>query len=146
MPTPPVFCEWRKKQRRSAPLFLQCLLTIEIDTLCKNFNLRSPKIRSPGQVKVKNGFLTFRLRSGHTSYPIGFKPSAFHKVVDTYNFLSRILYIYDQRSGQFRDFTIIGQWAKIQIVPFEWLSQNHLNPSYSCLFRVFLMFQVQNVT
>ena len=50
----------------------------------------SPKVRSPGQVKVKNGFLTFRLRSGHTRYPIGFKPSAFHKVVDTYN-----LYISD---------------------------------------------------
>ena len=78
------------KRRRAAPPFFQYLLTIEFDTLCKNFSPRSPKVRSPGQVKVKNGFLTLRLRSGHTRYPIGFKPSAFHKVIDTYN-----LYISD---------------------------------------------------
>ena len=103
------------------------LLTIELDTLCKNFSHRSP-----GQVKVKNGFLTLRLRSGHIRYPIGFKPSAFHKVIDTYNlYILDFFYICHQRSGQFRDLTIISQWAKIQIVPTEWLGmrQNHLNPS-----------------
>ena len=73
------------KRRRAAPPFFHYLLTIEFDTLCKNFSPRSPKVRSPGQVKVKNGFLTLRLSSGHTRYPIGFKPSAFHKVIDTYN-------------------------------------------------------------
>ena len=83
-----------KKRRRAAPPFFQYLLTIELDTLCKNFSLRSPKVRSPGQVKVKNGFLTLRLRSGHTRYPIGFKPLAFHKVIDTYNFyISDFLYL-----------------------------------------------------
>ena len=64
--------------------FFQGLLTIEFDTLCKNFNPMSPKVRSPGQVKFKNGFLTLRLSSGQTKYPIGFKPSAFHKTIDTY--------------------------------------------------------------
>ena len=82
---PSGFSRIAEKQRRAAPPFFQYLLTIEFDTLCKNFSLRSSKVRSPGQVKVKNGFLTLRLRSGHTRYPIGFKPSAFHKVIDTYN-------------------------------------------------------------
>ena len=63
---------------------------IEQDTLCKNFSPMSPKVRSPGQVKVKNGFLTLRLRNGHTIYPIGFKLSACNKITDTYNF-----YIWD---------------------------------------------------
>ena len=83
------FTDSGKTAARSAAIF-QYLLTIELDTLCKNFNSRSPKVRSPGQVKVKNGFLILRLRSGHTRYPIGFKPSAFHKTIDTYN-----LYISD---------------------------------------------------
>ena len=82
---PSGFSRIAEKRRRAAPPFFQYLLTIEFDTLCKNFSPRSPKVRSPGQVKVKNGFLTLRLRSGHTRYPIGFKPSAFHKVIDTYN-------------------------------------------------------------
>ena len=82
------------KRRRAAPPFFQYLITIEFDTLCKNFSPRSPKVRSPGQVKVKNGFLTLRLRSGHTRYPIGVKPSAFHKVIDTYNlYISDFLYL-----------------------------------------------------
>ena len=87
---PSGFSRIAEKRRRAAPPFFQYLLTIEFHTLCENFNPRSPKVRSPGQVKVKNGFLTLRLRSGHTRYPIGFKPSAFHKVIDTYN-----LYISD---------------------------------------------------
>ena len=41
--------------------------------------------RSPDQVNVKHGFLTLRLCSCHTIYPIGFKLSAFHKIIDTYN-------------------------------------------------------------
>ena len=87
---PSGFSRITEKRRRAAPPFFQYLLTIEFDTLCKNFSPRSPKVKSPGQVKVKNGFLTLRLRSGHTRYPIGFKLSAFHKVIDTYN-----LYISD---------------------------------------------------
>ena len=87
---PSGFSRIAEKRRRAAPPFFQYLLKIEFDTLCKNFSPRSPKVRSPGQVKVKNGFLTLRLRSGHTRYPIGFKPSAFHKVIDIYN-----LYISD---------------------------------------------------
>ena len=87
---PSGFSRIAEKRRRAAPPFFQYLLTIEFDTLCKNFSPRSPKVRSPGQVKVKNGLLTLRLRSGHTRYPIGFKPSAFYKVIDTYN-----LYISD---------------------------------------------------
>ena len=73
------------KRRRAAPPFVQYLLRIELGTLCKNFDPRPPKVRSEGQVKVKNGFLTLRLRSGHTRYPIGFTPSVFHKMIDTYN-------------------------------------------------------------
>ena len=61
--------------------FFSTCSQLTFDTLCKNFSPRSPKVRSPDQVKVKNGFLTLRLRSGHTRYPIGFKPSAFHKVI-----------------------------------------------------------------
>ena len=91
---PSGFSRIAEKRRRAAPPFFQYLLTIEFDTLCKNFSPRSPKVRSPGQVKVKNGFLTLRLRSGHTRYPIGFKPSAFHKVIDTYNlYISDFLYL-----------------------------------------------------
>ena len=66
---PSGFSRIAEKRRRAAPPFFQYLLTIGFNTLCKNF---SP--RSPGQVKVKNGFLTLRLRSGHTRYQIGFKP------------------------------------------------------------------------
>ena len=88
------------KRRCAAPPFFQNLLTIELDTLCENFNLRSPKVRSPGQVKVKNGFLTLRLRSSHTRYPISFKPSAFHKAIDTYNlYISDFLYLSPEHSG-----------------------------------------------
>ena len=91
---PSGFSRIAEKRRRAAPPFFQFLLTIELDTLCKNFSPRSPKVRSPGQVKVKNGFLTLRLRSGHIRYPIGFKPSAFHKVIDTYNlYISDFLYL-----------------------------------------------------
>ena len=82
---PSGFSRIAEKRRRAAPPFFQYLLTIELDTLCTNLSSRSPKVRSPGQVKVKNGILTLRLRSGHTMYPIGFKLSAFHKVIDTYN-------------------------------------------------------------
>ena len=84
------FSRIAEKRRRAAPPFFQYLLRIELDILCKNFHPRSPMVRSPGQVKVKNGFLTLRLRSGHTRYPIGFKPSVFHKMIDTCN-----LYISD---------------------------------------------------
>ena len=119
-----------KRRRAAPPFFFQHLLRIELHTLCKNLNPRAPKVRSPGQVKVKNGFLTLRLRSGHTRYPIGFKPSVFHKITDTYKFLSRIFDICHQRSGQFRDLTIISQWAKIPNRSY-WMimRQNHLNPS-----------------
>ena len=87
---PSGFSRIAEKRRRAAPPFFQYLLRIELHTLCQNFNPGSPKVRSPGQVKVKNGFLTLRLCSGHTRYPIGFKPSVFHKMTDTYN-----LYISD---------------------------------------------------
>ena len=94
MPSPPVFSRIAEKRRRAAPPFFQYLLTIELDTLCKKFSPRSPKVRSPGQVKAKNGFLTLRLRSGHTMYLIGFKLSAFYKVIDTYNlYISDFLYL-----------------------------------------------------
>ena len=55
---PSGFSRVTEKRRRAAPPFFQYLLIIELHTLCKNFNLRSPKVRSPGQVIVKNGFLT----------------------------------------------------------------------------------------
>ena len=84
------FSRIAEKRRRAPPPFFQYLLRIELHTFCKNFNPRSPKVRLPGQVKVKNGFLTLRLRSGHTRNPIGFKPSVFHKITATYN-----LYISD---------------------------------------------------
>ena len=91
---PSGFSPIAEKRRRAAPPFFRYLLTIEFDTLCNHFSPRSPKVRSPGQFKVKNGFLSLRLRSGHTRYPIGFKPSAFHKVIDTYNlYISDFLYL-----------------------------------------------------
>ena len=113
---PSGFSRIPEKRRCAAPPFFSTCSQLN---LCKNFNSRSPKVRSPGQVKVKNRFLTLRLRSGHTRYRIGFKPSAFHKVIDTYNFCISDFDICHQRSGQFRDLTIISQWAKIQIVPIE---------------------------
>ena len=94
---PSGFSQIAEKRRRAAPPFLQNLLRIELDTLCKNFNPRSLKVRSPGQVKVKNGFLNLRLRSGHTRYPIGFKPSVFHKITDTYNlYVSDFWYLWPE--------------------------------------------------
>ena len=99
---PSGFSRIAEKRRRAASPFFQCQLTIELDTLRKNFSPRSPNFRSPGQVKVKNRFLTLRLRSGHTMYPIGFKLSAFHKVIDTpTTCISLIFYICDQKSGEF---------------------------------------------
>ena len=127
---PSGFSRIAEKRRRAAPPFFPYLLRIELHTLCQNFNPRSPNVRSPGQVKVKNGFLTLRLRSGHTQYPIGFKPSVFHKITDTYNlFISDFWYLrpgirsiswphhyksMDKNSN--RSFWMI-------------MRQNHLNPS-----------------
>ena len=130
MPTPPVFREIAEKRRRAAPPFFQYLLTIEFDTLCENFSPMSPKVRSPGQVKVKNGFLTLRLRSGHTRYPIGFKPSAFHKVVDTYNLsISDFLYL----SPEVRSISWPHHYKSMgkNSICSYWMimHQNHLNPS-----------------
>ena len=121
MPSPPVFSRIAEKRRRAAPPFFQYLLRIELHTLCQNFNSRSPKVRSPGQVKVKNGFLTLRLRSGHTRYPIGFKPSVFHKMTDTYNlYISDFWYLRPEvRSISWPHH--YKSMAKIQIVPIEWL-------------------------
>ena len=94
---PSGFSRVTEKRRRAAPPFFQYLLTIELDTLCKNLSLRSPKVRLPGQVKVKNGFLNLRLRSGHSMYPIGFKRSAFHEVIDTYNlYISDFWYLWPE--------------------------------------------------
>ena len=45
---PSGFSRIAEKRRRAAPPFFQYLLTIEFDTLCKNFIPRSPKVRSPG--------------------------------------------------------------------------------------------------
>ena len=90
---------------------------------------------SPGQVKVKNGFLTLRLHSGHTSYPIGFKPSAFHKVMDTYNLhISDFWYLWPEaRSISWpHHYKSTGKNSNRSY----WMivSQNHLNPSQSRLF------------
>ena len=100
------------------------------DTLCKNFNPRSPKVRSPGQVKVKNGFLTLRLRSGHTRYPIGFKPSVFHKMIDSYNlYISDFWYLWPEvRSISWpHHYKSMGKNSNRSY----WMimRQNHLNPS-----------------
>ena len=118
------------KRRRAAPPFFQYLLTIELDTLCENFNPRLPKVRSTGQVKVKNGFLTLRLCSGHTRYPIGFKPSAFHKIIDTYNFyISDFWYLWPEvRSISWpHHYKSMGKNSNRSY----WMimRQNHLNPS-----------------
>ena len=44
--------------------------------------------------------------------------NALHEIVE----VSSLVFItLCQRSGQFRDLTFISQWAKIQIVPIEWL-------------------------
>ena len=124
------FADSGKTAARSAAIFFQYLLRFELDTLCKNLNPRSPKVRSSGQVKVKNGLLTLRLRSGHTRYPIGFKPSVFHNIIDTYN-----LYI--------SDFWYLWQEVRSISLPHHYKSmgtnsnrsywmimrQNHLNPS-----------------
>ena len=126
---PSGFSRIAEKRRRTAPPFFQYLLTIEFDTLCKNFSTRSPKVRSPGQVKVKNGFLTLRLRSGHTRYPIGFKPSAFHKVIETYN-----LYIPDfwYLSPEVRSISWPHHYKSMgkNSICSYWMimRQNHLNP------------------
>ena len=130
MPTPPVFSRIAEKQRRAATPFFQYLLTIEFGTLCRNFSPRSPKVRSPGQVKVKNGFLTLRLRSGHTRYPIGFKPSVFHKMIDTYNlYISDFWYLWPEvRSISWpHHYKSMGKNSNRSY----WMimRQNHLNPS-----------------
>ena len=127
---PSGFLRIAEKRRRAAPPFFQYLLTIEFDTLCKNFSPRSPKVRSPGQVKVKNGFLTLRLRSGHTRYPIGFKPSAFHKVIDTYNlYISDFWYL----SPEVRSISWPHHYKSMgkKSISSYWIimRQNHLNPS-----------------
>ena len=144
---PSGFSRIAEKRRRAAPPFFQYLLTIELDTLCQNFNPRSPKVRSPGQVKIKNGFPTLRPRSGHTRYPIGSKRSAFHKIIDTYNlYISDFLYLWPEvRSISWpHHYKSMGKNSNSSY----WMimRQNHLNPSQSCIIRVLFMFQVQNFT
>ena len=135
---PSGFSRKAEKRRRAAPQLFQHLLTIELDTLCKNFSPRSPKVRSPGQVKVKNGFLTLRLRSGHTRYPIGFKPSEFHKVIDTYNlYISDFLYpspevrsiSWPHHSKSMGKNSNCSYWMIVRLWYTEVCGQNHLNPS-----------------
>ena len=128
---PSGFLRIAEKRRRAAPPFFQYLLPIEFDTLCKNFSCRSPKVRSPGQVKVKNRFLTLRLRSGHTRYPFGFKLSAFHKVIDTYNlYISDFWYL----SPEVRSISWPHHYIKSigkNLIYSYWMimRQNHPNPS-----------------
>ena len=53
---PSGFSRIAEKRRRAAPLFFQYLLTIEFDTLCKNFSPRSPKAGHQVRSKSKTGF------------------------------------------------------------------------------------------
>ena len=63
-----------------------------------------------------------RLRSGHTFHPIDFKHLAFRKVIDTYNLYLYLGFLISLTWGQANFVTSpLCQWAKIQIVPTEWL-------------------------
>ena len=127
---PSGFSRIAEKRRRAAPPFFQYLLKIEFHTLCENFNPRSPKVRSPGQVKIKDGFLTLRLRSGHTRYPIGFKPAAFHKVIDTYNlYISDFLYLSPEVGSISRPHHYKSMGKNSICSYCIIMRQNHLNPS-----------------
>ena len=130
MPSPPVFSRIAEKRRRAAPPFFSVPAHNWIRHLVLNCNTRSPKVRSPGQVKVKNGFLILRLRSGHTRYPIGFKPSAFYKIIDTYNlYISDFLYLWQEvRSISWpHHYKSMGKNSNRSY----WMimRQNHLDPS-----------------
>ena len=119
-----------EKRRRAAPPLFRYLLTIELDTLCKNLSPRSPKVRSPGQVKVKNGFLTLRLRSDHTMYPIGFKLSAFHKAIDIYNLhISDFWYLWPEVRWILWPHHYKSMGKNSNCSYWMILRQNHLSPS-----------------
>ena len=63
-------------------------------------------------------------------YPTGFKLSAFHKVMDTYNlYLSFFLCVCDLRSGQFRDLYIMSMGKNYNRSYWMIMSENRLNPS-----------------
>ena len=128
---PSGFSRIAEKRRRAAPPFFQCLLRIKLDTLCKNFNSRSPN-SSGHQVRSnsKTGFWLWGLRSGHTRCPISFKPSVFHKMIDAYNlYISDFWYLWPEVRSiswphHYKSMGKNSNRSYWMIMP-----QNHLNPS-----------------
>ena len=118
---PSSFSRIAEKRWRAAPPFFQYLLTIELDTLCKNFSPGHQRSGHQVRSKSKTGFWIWGCAVATLDIRLVSNLQRFIRSQIPTTCVSRIFYICHQRSGQFRDLTIISQWAKIQIVPIEWL-------------------------
>ena len=93
-----------------------------------NFRFRLPKVRSPGQVKWPH----LRKKITTASRPQWFQDLVYYQVPTTC--ISRIFYIGDLRSGQFRDLPIISRRGKTKTpqirIRFVQIVENHAQSGY----------------
>ena len=113
------FADSENTAARSAAGFSPTLPPCFFPNFCENFDPKSCKVRSPGQVKWRNYKITFQSRHGYNVSGKDMKLSEYDEVhtipsVPTKR-ISWIFYIGDLRSGHFCEFPIISQWAKNQL-------------------------------
>ena len=108
----------------------------------ENFDPRSCKVRSSGQVKWPNYKITFQPRHGYNVLAKVMKLSEYDKVISAYKtYISNFVYGW-LRSGHFCDLPIIRQWAKNQR-PYSYLAQAFLSGMESHRIGQLLTIQVK---
>ena len=110
----------------------------------EKFRSRSPKVRSPGQVKCPHLRKKLSNRHSHSGGEKYLKLSGFGLLPSTCSlFVSDIFYIGDLRSGQLCDLPFISQWGKNSNASNTNTYQICSNRSKPCSIRLLLMTSVQ---
>ena len=108
----------------------------------ENFRSRSPKVRSPGQVKWPHLRNTSQSRHGHSDWEKDLKLSGYRY---TTKYLQLVyvgfFYIGDLSSGQFRNLPIMSMGKNSNVSNTDQICANRSEP---CLVRLLLMTSVQN--
>ena len=117
------FSRRQKAAERSAAVVLTYVPKAEQNALCKSFDLRSPKVMQPAQVKLRTCKMSILQLYGCAVVTAlnrsvlnfqGYITSSISKIR-----LSQICYIDDLGSGQIRDLPIIRQWGKFKCFRFK---------------------------
>ena len=104
------------QKRRWAALPFLAQLFEHLSALFLIFLAQVTSGRSLGQVKWPTLQQILQSRHGHSGVEEDLKLSDFGRLPQVAsNFLSRILYIVDLRSGHFRDLPIVSQWGNAQM-------------------------------